>query len=214
MGMINDVEAGVCVPKAKFSGWAESSLAECTRNIDCGEGQHCAVNVISSRPAVVEFLCKQNEGEGIGPADCTADEDCQSGACMPRSTDISVPGFCLSVCRSADECGDGFSCERQVVDPPSGVMAKVCRPDTECLPCSLDDTAVCGGDHLCSQIRYDRRGLATTCLRTCSGLSDEETCGETATCLARLDGDGVEIEGDFVCVPQEPNTTCSASMPR
>ena len=213
MGMVDDIEAGVCVPKDKF-GLDDSSLNACSRNVDCGDEQHCSINVISSRPPVVELLCKQNEGEVIGAGDCTADEDCRSGTCMPRSTDISVPGFCLSVCRTADECGDGFSCERQVVDPPSGAQAKVCRPASECLPCNLDETAVCGGDFLCSQIRYDRRGLATTCLRPCGGLLDEETCGETASCLARLDGEGVEVEGDFVCVPQEPNTTCSASMPR
>ena len=78
------ISRAVCAYQRRGSrGYAESSLAECSRNVDCGDGQHCSINVISSRPAVVEFLCKQNEGEVIGAGDCTADEDCQSGSCCP-----------------------------------------------------------------------------------------------------------------------------------
>jgi hypothetical protein len=164
---------------------------------------------------VVEFLCMQNNGAGAAGADCSADTDCQSGTCMPRSTDIAEPGYCLSMCRTADDCGgEGFTCERQVVNVESGAQSKVCRPETHCLPCEFDETAVCGGDFVCSQLRYRRRGLASTCLSSCAGLIDEETCTEGHTCQARIDGEGLAIEGEYVCTPDEPAETCAAAMPR
>ena len=104
LGMLDGVQAGACVAKARFSGWSEASMTSCRRDADCLEGEHCGLNIIGSSPPVVELLCKGNSGAGSAGTSCLSGMDCASDTCLPRSTDTSEPGYCQATCSRDGDC--------------------------------------------------------------------------------------------------------------
>jgi hypothetical protein len=180
LGLTDTLEGGACI-EARLLGMTGASLATCRRDADCVETEHCGLNIISGNEAVVETMCMTNEGAGSPGSECGSGMDCKSGTCAPLSTDSSALGYCLGTCRSADDCGDGFSCERQVVDAPSGGQAKVCRPAAACVPCAFDNTAVCGTNFACSQVEYPSAGPGAACLEECDAPG-AGTCADGFSC--------------------------------
>ena len=213
IGMTETLEAGTCV-ESRLLGMPDASLTTCRRDADCGENEHCGLNIINSATPVVETLCMTNVGAGEAGSDCTSDMDCQAEMCRPVSTDNTVPGYCMATCRSAEDCGgEGYTCERQVMDADSGAEAKVCRPSTACTPCAFDATAVCGGGLVCSQVNYGSSGVGNGCLAPCEGPGDN-SCGADFTCAPHVGDNGIISNNSFVCTPNNAIETCSAALTR
>ena len=213
IGMTSTLQAGACV-EARLVGQTGSSLTSCRRDADCpAEGEHCGLNIIGSSPAVVELLCMANVGAGSGGSACNSAMDCASEICLPQSTDTTEAGYCLSTCRSSADCGEGFTCERQIVDTDYNAEAKICRPAAVCAPCDEDGAQVCGGGNVCSQVQYRRSGPGLACLEPCAGIG-ANTCADGSTCGLRVNGDGETVADEFVCNPIDANATCMAAMPR
>jgi len=211
LGMTDTLEAGACVSKSLL-GMPNATLATCRRDADCDSGEHCGLNIIGSNPPVVETMCMTNEGAGSAGSECNGGMDCASDTCSPLSTDTTAAGFCLGTCRASSDCGEGFSCERQVVDAASGAEAKVCRSTAVCTPCAFDNTAVCSQGMACSQVEYAGAGAGNACLTTCAGIGDA-TCGAGFACGPRI-GEGGETLPEFVCTPNDSAETCGAAQPR
>jgi hypothetical protein len=211
LGQSGTLEAGVCVGKGLL-GMPDATLTTCRRDVDCESGEHCGLNIIGSNPPIVETLCMTNEGAGAAGSECNGGMDCASDSCAPTSTDTTVAGYCLGTCRAGSDCGDGFSCERQVVDSDAGAEAKVCRPDVACTPCAFDNTAVCSQGMACSEVNYSGAGTGNACLVTCAGVGDVN-CGAGFACAARIGEGGVTMP-EFVCIPRDPAATCGAAQPR
>ncbi|MCA9538267.1 MAG: hypothetical protein KC620_05235 [Myxococcales bacterium] len=202
---------GVCVP-ANLIGAAGSSLAACSNDTDCGDAEHCRLNVIETDPPIAETLCFAGRTGGAPGADCAADEDCRAANCQPRSTDLTVPGFCEAPCRGNEDCGAGFTCER--TRPLAGANAvRVCRPADVCMPCAFDGTTTCGGGNVCSKISFGNLGEGNACLVPCSG-PDDQICAPGFSCSPQLDGAGRVVDGSFACAPVTPNETCRDALPR
>ena len=212
LGITADIEGGVCVPGERL-GIPGSSLTECRNDAECGEGEHCRLNVIGSSDPVAERLCAADEGEGDLASACDGDDNCKSGTCFPRSTDLMQPGYCFGPCAVDADCGEGFGCALQVMHATSGVRAKVCRPLDVCGPCALDGTLVCAGGLICTALNYEGVGMGAACLSPCEGAEDE-ACGTGNTCVQRVGPGGEILEGEYTCTPESPATTCGDAMPR
>jgi hypothetical protein len=203
---------GACIP-------AEGSRTSCERNGDCGEGEHCSLNVLPNS-ATVEQLCLVNVGMGGAGVECDDDRICQTGTCRARTTRVG-DGYCEATCSDDADCAgapEPMTCAQHLlfsIDPDSeedDLLGGFCVPAAVCSLCDFEGTLPCGGGNVCSTVRYagDRAGPA--CLPPCAGPGSE--CPAGHTCAARRNAAGAAVDGEFVCAPDAPDMTCLDARPR
>jgi hypothetical protein len=213
--------AGACIADG-------GSLAVCEDDAACpGEGEYCAYNVLpGAEGPSLETICRAGrDGGAFAGQPCAQNNACRSLICEARSTSLADPGYCLGACTTDEQCSEdgSITCEQirlslgaDAVVSEDDIFGGFCVPGGLCDTCNFAGTGPCGGDFVCSRVRFPGNGADSSfggaCLPPCAGLDAE--CPAGHTCQPALGEDGAAIAGSFACTPDAPNETCTRARPR
>ncbi|MEZ4466064.1 MAG: hypothetical protein R3F43_16825 [bacterium] len=206
------VFVGACIP-------GEGSRLSCDRNSDCGEGEHCAVNVLPNS-GIVEKLCLANRGEGRPGTPATRTAPARAAAAA-RTTRVGAAT--ARTCQDNADCegaAEPMTCEQHLLfssDPDTvedDLRAGFCVPSAVCALCTFDGTLPCGGGNLCSTVRFSGGRAGPACLPPCDGPGGAVECPAGHTCALRRFADGEPNGNNFVCTPDDSDATCVDARPR
>jgi Tol biopolymer transport system component len=149
----------VAAPGQRPAAMRDSPVAECSKHVDCDDGNVCTRDKCDKDTGTCEFRPIQQRSACDDGNACTSVDVCDSGVCQGSALadgtscsdgsactqrDICQTGACTGVdpivCTAGDQCHVAGAC-----DPATGACSTPAAPDgTAC-----DDTETCSGQDAC-----------------------------------------------------------------
>ncbi|MFT5358458.1 MAG: hypothetical protein ACI9KE_005696, partial [Polyangiales bacterium] len=193
----------------------DDSLADCSADFSCGDGEGCIAipwATGAAGPADLDYFCASSDdadgnpatGEFADACDTTGETgvSCKDIYC---SNDSGGAGYCTKLCTTDADCAGGtpdMVCHAnpfiERANPADNVSIASCVKKKSCIPCNVDSN--CAGGNVCVNIGGAGPAEDRVCAPPCS-IDDD--CGATdggSTCVESIDASGA-AEGKSSCAP-------------